>query len=76
VDGRAAVTPSLLWSELGGGGDFPPLWLFQHLRRLGYVPMPAGFWWRSDIPAERARGLTKFIERLDEVYPDDLDEPC
>jgi hypothetical protein len=76
VEDRAAVTPSLLWREIGGRSDFPPLWLFAELRCLGYVPMPAGFWWRNDIPVEHARKLTDFISRLDEIYPDDLDEPC
>lgn len=75
VEGRAAIFPSLLWFELGGEGDFTPLWVFEHLRRLGYGPVPAGFWWRNDIPLERAERLVAFIEELDEAYPDD-GEPC
>ena len=70
VEGRAAVTPSLLWQELGGAGDYAPLWLMHHLRRLGFVPVPAGFWWRKDLPAELCRRLVAFIDELEEAYPD------
>jgi hypothetical protein len=71
VEGRAAVTPSLLWRELGGSGDFAPLWLLEHLRRLGYGPVPEGFWWRNDIPRVRAERLVAFMRSLDETYPDE-----
>lgn len=71
LEGRAAVTPSLLWLELGGDGDFAPLWLFEHLRRLGYGPLPAGVWWRMDIPLERSERLAAFYRNLEEVYPDE-----
>lgn len=74
VEGRAVVTPSLLWSELGGDGDFAPLWLLEQFRRLGYGPLPAGFWWRMDIPVERSERLAAFVQELDELYQDD--EPC
>jgi hypothetical protein len=71
VAGRAAILPILLWSELGGEGDFTPLWLFEQLRRLGYGPLPAGFWWRSDIPVEQSERLAAFARDVDEAYPDD-----
>jgi hypothetical protein len=71
VESRAVVTPSLLWLELGGEGDFAPLWLFEQLRRLGYGPLPAGFWWRSDLPVERSQRLAALVEELDDLYPDD-----
>lgn len=71
VEGRAAVTPSLLWAELGGEGDFAPLWALDQLRRLGYGPLPAGFWWRSDLPAESAERLAVTFKRIEEAYPDE-----
>lgn len=73
AEGRAAITPSLLWAELGGEGDLAPLWLFEHLRRLGYGPVPGGFWWRQDVPAEHSVRLVDFIRKLDETYPDEED---
>lgn len=72
VEGRAAIFPSLLWRGLGGGDDdLAPLWLMEQLRRLGFAPIPAGFWWRRDIPASRARRLAGFVSALDKLYPDD-----
>ncbi len=70
VEGRAAVFPSLLWRELGGGDeDLAPLWLLDRLQRLGYRPLPAGFWWRGDIPTFRAQRLASFVRTLDSAYP-------
>ena len=75
VERSAAVFPSLLWRQLGGSeDDFAPLWLLEQLRRLGFGPLPAGFWWRLDIPASRAQRLSDFLTFLDEAYPED--GPC
>lgn len=72
VKGRAAVFPSLLWQEIGGTeADFAPLWLLEQLRRLGFGPLPAGFWWRRDIPASRAQRLSDFVRALDTAYLED-----
>lgn len=75
---RAAVIPSLLWFELGGEGDFTPLWLRGHLSKLGYRPNSdgAGFWWRDDLPRELEKRLVALFEELDDAYPDEDEEPC
>lgn len=75
VEGRAAVMPTLLWWELGGEGDFSPLWLSYQLSQLGYGPHPGGFWWRQDIPIVHAERYAAFLDELDEAYPDADDEP-
>ena len=68
---RGAVFPSLLWKELGGRGDFAPLSLYHELRRLGFVPMPAGFWWRASLPDALAERFGDLIRHIDELYPDE-----
>jgi hypothetical protein len=77
VEGRPAVTPSELWAELGGDGDFAPGWVLEELRRLGYGPHPAGFWWASDLPLEIAEPIVRAYDRIEAAYPDDGEDlPC
>lgn len=70
VEGRPAVTPSMLWFELGGEGDFAPLWVFEQLRRLGYGPHPGGFWWAGDLPLDLAKRMQATMDQIDAWYPD------
>ncbi len=71
ASGRIAVTPSELWAELGGEGDFSPVWVRLHLLSLGYVPHPAGFLWAGDLPLECAEPIVRAYKRIDAIYPDD-----
>lgn len=75
LEGRAGVTPVLLWCELTGQSiddvEFTPLWVQAELRRLGYGPTPAGFWWRNDLPTEKRERMEALFQELDEAYPDE-----
>ena len=62
--------PSVLWMCIDGEGDFTPLWVFEHLRDLGYVPTTFGFWWLEDLPLRGAERFAAFLETLDEAYPE------
>jgi hypothetical protein len=77
ASGRIAVTPSELWAELGGEGDFAPGWVMETLLRLGYIPHPAGFLWAGDLPLECAEPIVRAYKRIEAVYPDEgEDETC